>query len=147
MISTHRHWHWHWQKILAGSVLCIAVVFLLALLLGLAVWEVKIPPHPFIFFTCMLFITVTAEECLFRGLLQKSVTDKMGMLGVVLVSGLFFAAVHISFSPLFALVSVVAVLGYGFSYYYSNNIFYPIALHFTLNTLHVLFFSYPMLMS
>tara|TARA_B110000881_G_C18557721_1_gene507926 strand:- start:415 stop:1194 length:780 start_codon:yes stop_codon:yes gene_type:complete len=140
--STHRHW----RKILGWSVLTIVVVFCLALLLGLGVWEVKVPPHPFIFFACMLFITVTAEECLFRGVLQKGLTDKIGILGVVLVSGLFFGAVHIGFSPLFALVSVVAGLGYGLSYYYSNNIYYPIALHFTLNTVHVLFFSYPMLM-
>ncbi|AWB65945.1 hypothetical protein C2869_05580 [Saccharobesus litoralis] len=127
------------------AIVSITLTFSLAVLLGIVEWHSKVPPHFMVFLTCMLFSTVIAEECVFRGILQKPASDKLGVWGVVAISGVFFAAVHIGFSPLFALASVIAGLGYGFIYYYSRNIVYPIVFHFVVNTLHVCLFTYPML--
>lgn len=123
----------------------VVLTFSSTMLLGLVQWQLKLPPEPLIFFSKMLLITVIAEECIFRGMLQNAVTQRYGLVGVFVISGLFFGAVHIGFSPLFAIVSAIAGMAYGLVYYYSRNIFYPIALHFVVNTIHVLCFSYPML--
>ncbi|MBU2871146.1 CPBP family intramembrane glutamic endopeptidase [Colwellia sp. E2M01] len=127
------------------SVLTIGLVFVLAFALGLVNWQVKLPDEALIFFVKMLVVTVVAEECIFRGMLQRGLTNKLGLWGVLIISGLFFGAVHAAFSPLFALASVFAGLGYGLVYYYARNIAYPIALHFILNSIHAIFLTYPML--
>ncbi|TYK64653.1 CPBP family intramembrane glutamic endopeptidase [Colwellia echini] len=127
------------------SILTISIVLTLALLLGLVNWQVKLPEKAFLFFVKMLVVTVVAEECIFRGILQRSLTNKVGLWGVLLISGVFFGAVHAAFSPLFAFVSVFAGLGYGLVYYYSRNILYAITLHFVLNSIHAIFLTYPML--
>lgn len=137
--------------LLAIFALTIALSFAAAFALGLIEWQSKWGlieqqwPQLLLFALSMLVIVVTAEECVFRGMLQHCACRYLSAWGVLIISGLFFGAVHVGFSPLFAIVAGVAGLGYCAIYYFSASILWSIALHFGLNVIHFLFFSYPML--
>ena len=117
---------------------------LLALALGLVGWQPKWPPGLWLWLMVNLGVTVLAEELLFRGLLQTRLVNWLGAWQGIGLSTLLFAAVHIPFSPLFAVVAGVAGLGYGLMLHFSGRISLAIALHLAVNVLHLLLLSYPL---
>ncbi|MCU1716128.1 CPBP family intramembrane glutamic endopeptidase [Pseudomonas sp. 5P_3.1_Bac2] len=124
--------------------LTLVGVPLLALGSGLVGWQPKWPEGFWLWLAVNLLVTVLAEELLFRGLLQTQLVRWQGpWLGIGL-SSLLFAAVHLPFSPLFALLAGVAGLGYGLIYHLSGRISLAVALHLAVNTLHLLLLSYPL---
>jgi membrane protease YdiL (CAAX protease family) len=53
-------------------------------------------------------------------------------------------AAHLPFSPLFALVALLAGLGYGLVFYCSGRLWPAVALRTAVNLTHVLLLSYPL---
>lgn len=129
------------------TALTLLGVPLLALALGLVGWQPKWPAQLLLWLAVNLGVAVLAEELLFRGLLQNSLTRWLGAWAGIGLTTLLFAAVHLPFSPLFAVVAGVAGLGYGLIFHFSGRISLAIALHGAVNLLHLLLLSYPLRMA
>jgi len=98
-----------------------------------------------------LFFVAIAEEALFRGLLQRELSDalpqRFGPLLSVLIVALAFALVHlvVIFDMRYALLAFGAGLFYGLTYSTTKSIEASIFVHFLVNATHIIFFSYPFL--
>lgn len=133
------------SKVLWLSIaLTLLGVPLLALSLGLVGWQVKWPQGLWLWLAVNLGVTVLAEELLFRGFLQTRLVRWLGVVPGVGLTAALFAAVHLPFSPLFAVVAGVAGLGYGLVFQLSGRISLAIAAHGAVNLLHLLLLSYPL---
>jgi uncharacterized protein len=117
---------------------------LLALALGLVGWQPKWPTQLWLWLAINLGVAVLAEELLFRGLLQSRLVGWLGVGAGIGLTALLFAAVHLPFSPLFAVVAAIAGLGYGLIFHLSGRLSLAIALHGAVNLLHLLLLSYPL---
>lgn len=126
------------------ATLTLLGVPLLALALGLVGWQPKWPAQLWLWLAVNLGVAVLAEELLFRGLLQTRLVNWLGAWKGIGLTTLLFAAVHMPFSPLFAVVAGLAGLGYGLIFHFSGRISLAIALHLAVNVLHLLLLSYPL---
>lgn len=126
------------------AALTLLGVPLLAWTLGLVGWQPKWPAQLWLWLAVNLGVAVLAEELLFRGLLQSRLVSWLGAWAGIGLTTLLFAAVHVPFSPLFALVAGIAGLGYGLIFHFSGRISLAIALHGAVNLLHLLLLSYPL---
>lgn len=129
------------------AVATLLLVPALALGLGLVSWQPKWPQELWVWLAVNLGIAVLAEELVFRAWLQRALIARCGVWIGVLLTALLFAAAHLPFSPLFALVAGVAGLGYGLAFHYSGRLSVAIALHAAVNLCHLLLLSYPLRVS
>jgi membrane protease YdiL (CAAX protease family) len=72
-----------------------------------------------------------AEETLFRGVIQKNLSLRYGILKALIVTSLLFALVHINLSSIVSIFLLGLMLGY--LYLKTQNLMYPIILHFFYN--------------
>ncbi|MCE5363015.1 CPBP family intramembrane glutamic endopeptidase [Pseudomonas anguilliseptica] len=126
------------------AALTLLAVPVLAMGVGLVGWQPKWPSELWLWLAVNLGVAVLAEELLFRGLLQRYLVSWLGAWPGIGLTTLLFAAVHIPFSPLFAMLAGVAGLGYGLIFHFSGRISLAIALHGAVNLLHLLLLSYPL---
>ena len=127
-----------------AAALTLLGVPALALGLGLVGWQPKWPQELWLWLAVNLGVAVLAEELLFRGLLQTRLVRWLGVVPGIGLTAALFAAVHLPFSPLFAVVAGIAGLGYGLVLHFSGRISLSIALHGAVNLLHLLLLSYPL---
>jgi membrane protease YdiL (CAAX protease family) len=127
---------------LAGLITLLAVP-LAALALGLVGWQPKWPQQLWLWLVVNLE-SVLAEELLFRAWLQQALVARLGTFGGLIGIALLFGAAHLPFSSLFALVALLAGLGYGLVFHYSGRLWPAVALHAAINLSHVLLLSYPL---
>ncbi len=127
----------------------IPAVFAYAWISGLVALDVKIPEvWPLWAASNLLFVSL-AEECVFRGFLQRTLADRLERYGsrwrllAVVIIGLFFGATHLGGGANFAIAAAVAGIGYGYVYERTRSIEIAVALHFLVNTTHFVFFTYP----
>lgn len=132
--------HRAWIAVLATLLL----VPLLAMGLGLVGWQPKWPALIWEWLAVNLLVTVLAEELVFRGLLQPALVSRLGARNGILLTAALFGAVHLPFSPLFALLAGLAGLGYGLAFYSSGRLSVAVALHLSVNLCHLLLLSYPL---
>ncbi|NWL80272.1 CPBP family intramembrane metalloprotease [Pseudomonas taiwanensis] len=132
------------QRAALAVLATLLLVPALAVAIGLVGWQLKWPPMIWEWLAVNLLATVLAEELVFRGLLQPMLVSWLGGRKGVLLTAAIFGAVHLPFSPLFALVAAVAGLGYGLAFHYSGRLSLAIALHLAVNLCHLLLLSYPL---
>jgi len=93
-----------------------------------------------------LFFTVIAEEALFRGVILHGLlnhwTFKHGRWMALLLSSILFGLVHLSGGWLYVFLATIAGVVYGAAMMRSGRIEMAILAHITLNTGHILLFSY-----
>ncbi|WP_346355631.1 CPBP family intramembrane glutamic endopeptidase [Azotosporobacter soli] len=130
--------------------------YLLALLLAFALASGKIrfdPKWPDclpLWLLTNLFFVCMAEEAFFRGFLQRraeaALAQRRGgkMLALALAS-LAFGAAHYGGGAGYVLIATLAGLCYGYAYQRTKRIEASILLHGLVNTVHFLFFTYPVL--
>lgn len=131
-------------------VVTIAVVMALALALGYVRYDPKWTPLFFTWALANLFFTCFSEEAFFRGFLQRELA-RIGRsprvaagLGIA-ISALLFGLAHFGGGWKYALAATLAGAGYGIAYQRTQRIEGAMAVHFGLNALHFLFFTYPAL--
>jgi len=131
----------------------LIVTFTLAYLLGLIRWEPKTPEFLLFWALSNLFITAAAEEGFFRGLIQhhihqalSPVTNYSGILSIS-IAGTLFGVAHYAMGPSYVLAAIVAGFGYGLVFHLTKRLETSIITHYLLNSIHILFFTYPMLES
>ncbi len=115
-------------------------------------WQPKPIEHILQFAAVNLLITCVAEEVFLRLLLQQNLrnavagfTNNHALQEVVplLLVSLVFVAIHAGIDGAAVWVFALAGFLYGLSYTLSKNIFYPIAIHFSVNLIHFSWLTYP----
>ncbi|MBP5782025.1 MAG: CPBP family intramembrane metalloprotease [Bacteroidales bacterium] len=85
----------------------------------------------------MAIVPAVSEEMLFRGCIQKTLTDKMrNKFLAILISAFIFSAAHLEFYGLLPRFILGIILGYVF--YYTGNILMSVLLHFINNSIAVI---------
>jgi|GEM_PF-862976 len=126
---------------------CIAIIIILALTSGYAIFEPKIPSILTIWMINNFFFICFSEEVFFRGFLQKTLQNllpKQQILAVIIAS-LIFGATHFQGGLTYIVLSSICGFFYGYTYYKTNKILCSMIVHFGLNLSHLLLFTYPAL--
>jgi membrane protease YdiL (CAAX protease family) len=139
-----------WLAMLRGALPRILAVVAVVLLAAFALGHVRVEPKWPAFFPLWawanLLFTCTAEEAVFRGVIQRSLRDAIGDVAALSIAAVLFGAVHFAGGPRTIVMATIAGAGYGWVYWRSGNrIEASILAHFLLNVTHILFFTYPML--
>ena len=144
----------HWKDALAESA--PTALFLIVCLISAGLYthyvnvDIKVPATLPFWAIYMFFFVCFAEEALFRGFLQKELTKVLGPSGIgpwiaLLVSAVMFGLLHYRGGTTYVILSTVAGIGYGYVYKKSERLEAAMLCHFTVNLIHLLFFSYPAL--
>lgn len=117
----------------------------IAAMLGALKPELSLPSWWWLFALNNLILTCVAEEALFRGFVQQSLSRRFDWrLGLVIASILFGLA-HFAGSPLLIVFATLAGLGYGLVFHFTGRLWCAVLAHFLFNFCHLVFFTYPIL--
>jgi membrane protease YdiL (CAAX protease family) len=112
----------------------------------------KLPQLGWIWILNNIFFVCLAEESLFRGFIQKELSNifpkqKIWTVTAIAITAVLFGLAH--YKGGFAYIALATIAGgfYGYAYQRTNRIESAILVHFGLNAIHFLFFSYPALAS
>lgn len=128
----------------------LVMILLLSLLpitamLGALKPELSLPSWWWLFALNNLILTCVAEEALFRGFIQQSLSRRFDWrLGLVIASILFGLA-HFAGGPLLIGFATLAGLGYGLVFHFTGRLWCAVLAHFLFNFCHLVFFTYPIL--
>lgn len=142
-----------WKLLRQTGPLALAtstVVLSVALSIGYIKPDFKITQTMLLFLTVNLFFTVIAEETFFRGFVQEHLAQALlgwryGRLIAALASALLFGVAHIAGGTTYMVLAGLAGLGYAYAYFVCRRIEAPIIIHFALNAVHCIAFTYPYL--
>lgn len=128
----------------------VGIVLAGGVVLGYVQADLKLPEVTLNFMLANLLFTCVAEEAFFRGLLQARLAAwlqhrRWGAAVAVAVAGLLFGAAHLAGGWKAGLLATMAGIGYGLAYHRSQKIEAAILVHFTLNAVQFLAFTYPYL--
>ena len=136
------------RRILPITVITAIAVIAAAIAAGSVRPDLKLPSYtPIFVITNLLFVTV-AEEAFFRGFLQDRLSRSLSGIRfgepiAIVVSAVLFGVAHIAGGPVYAGIAALAGLGYAYSYAVVKRIEAPILMHFGLNAVHFIGFTYP----
>lgn len=117
----------------------------IAAMLGALKPELSLPSWWWLFALNNLILTCVAEEALFRGFVQQSLSRRFDWrLGLVIASILFGLA-HFAGGPLLMVFATLAGLGYGLVFHFTGRLWCAVLAHFLFNFCHLVFFTYPIL--
>ncbi len=92
-----------------------------------------------------LGITCLVEELIFRGLLQRELVGRFGVVAGIGLATALFGAAHLPAGFGFAGLATLAGLGYGLAFHYSGDrLWVAVLLHGAVNSLHLLLLTYPL---
>lgn len=139
-----------WRGIGAASLPALAVTAPVVLAAGWFAGYVQFQPQvlPWSLLAAwavanLLFVTAV-EEGFFRGILQRSLGERIGPVAAIAISALLFGLAHLAGGYLYVLLAALAGLGYGAAYHLSGGrIEAAMLTHFGLNLTHLLLFTYP----
>ena len=145
-----------WKKIIQETFIpLIALVVILmspAVLTNFVKFDFKIPEGMILFILNNLLLTCVAEEVFFRGFLQKNLFEffnnnlkmkQSAQMFSILIASLAFGYFHLYSGILMAIFAFIAGIGYGYAYQRSWKLESAILVHFGLNFIHFIFFTYP----
>ncbi len=124
-------------------MLCIPALLSLAVMAGGLKPEFHIPPWTGSFIIANLFFVCIAEEALFRGYLQQRLQRQLGPWPALIISTLLFGMSHFYGGPILMTFAALAGIIYGIAWMWSGRLWVAVLFHFSLNMLHLLFFTYP----
>jgi uncharacterized protein len=141
------------RSLLAGiacAALAAAVLLPLALLLHAIRWAPKRPDGLWLWALNNLLLAAFAEEALFRGFLQASLSRWLGGGAggawiAIGIASLAFGVAHYAAGPRMMFLASVAGVAYGLAYQ-RGGLLASVSAHFGFNLLHILLFTYPLLM-
>jgi membrane protease YdiL (CAAX protease family) len=136
----------------AGISANLLLLFLPAAALGLIELNIETTDIIGLWLVSNLLITCVAEEAFFRGLIQQRIEQYLigrntayAAVIAVFFTSLLFGIAHLRGGWFFVATATVAGLVYGLVYTKTRRIETAIFTHYLTNTMHILFFSYPML--
>lgn len=128
--------------------LFVVLMMVVGLLFGIDI-DLKIPQSTLIFFISNLLFSVIAEEVFFRGVVQRTLEERISgkikhsQYIAIFVASAIFGAAHLGGGMEFALISTIAGLFYGYAYYSTGKISAAIITHSAVNICHFLLLEYP----
>lgn len=127
---------------------CVTFILIPSFLSGHVRFDFKIPGILGIWVLHNVLFVCMAEEVIFRGFLQKLLLSFLknvpGMnYGSLLISSLFFGLHHFKGGMIYVLLASICSLFYGYVYEKTKNIKCSMLVHFGLNLVHFIFFTYP----
>jgi membrane protease YdiL (CAAX protease family) len=131
-------------------VITAAVGMAVVIALGYSTFAPKWTALFLLFAPINLFFTCLSEEAFFRGFIQQELS-RVGSrpalaAGVALViAAILFGLAHFGGGLTYVLAAAVAGLGYGWAYLRTQRIEAGMAVHFGVNAVHFLLFTYPAL--
>ncbi|WP_273795248.1 CPBP family intramembrane glutamic endopeptidase [Brucella intermedia] len=137
---------WRWVFLMWLS--CSGTLMAAGLTIGYIAFDPKIMPYFWIWAANNLLFVAFAEETLFRGMIQRSLSEALGRFGwspctALVTSAVLFGLLHIYGGWTYVILATVAGLFYGMAYLRTGLLIAPILVHFLLNLTHALLFSYP----
>jgi membrane protease YdiL (CAAX protease family) len=129
----------------------VAVVTMtLAVVIGYARWDPKLPAWWPIWLWSMVFLTALPEEAVFRHVLQGGLHGWLGesgrgRAGAVFAAGILFGLAHAGAGWAAVALATAAGAGYGWIYAATRSIGASVLAHAGLNLLHLVCFTYPAL--
>ncbi|XKE44891.1 CPBP family intramembrane metalloprotease [Halomonas organivorans] len=116
----------------------------LAVGLGLLDWRPGPSEWFAVFAVANLLNTCLAEELLFRGMVQRWLTGRLGWPAGLALAAALFGLAHLAGGPAFVLVVAGAGLLYGLVYLWTGRLVWAVLVHWGLNLAHLALFTYPM---
>ncbi|MGR5238592.1 CPBP family intramembrane glutamic endopeptidase [Vibrio alfacsensis] len=107
--------------------------------------ELSLPSWWWLFALNNLLLTCVAEEALFRGLLQQSLTRRFDWRIGLIVASVLFGLAHFAGGVILVVFATLAGLGYGLIFHFTGRLWCAVLAHFLFNFCHLLFFTYPVL--
>lgn len=142
-----------WKDILKKYIGIGSATILLVITISFLFKYIKFDPKlisflPIWIITNLLFVCIP-EEAFFRGFLQKNISNFFNFEGggilAIIIGALIFGLGHFSGGIKYILLATVAGFGYGYAFYKTKRIETSILIHFSLNLIHICFFTYPSL--
>lgn len=135
---------------LEAAAFTTVVVVGLALMLGYVRIDPKLPPMGLWLLATNLLFTCVAEEAFFRGLIQAPLARALPGIRyrtalAVAVSTALFVLAHAPLDAPRAILVALTGLGAASAFAFSRRIEPAILVHFAVNTVHLLLFTYPRL--
>lgn len=143
-----------WRTLLVRTAPAAALTIALVLVLSLAAryvrFDLKWPRETWLWLWANLFFTCTAEEALFRGVVQAQLASawrnvRYGPELALALGAILFGLAHAAGGVTYVGLATLAGAGYGWAFLRTQRIEASILTHFALNTLHFLAFTYPAL--
>jgi membrane protease YdiL (CAAX protease family) len=142
-----------WTEILKQVALKLPIIIFIILILSFAFgyikFEPKLPHGLWIWIVSNLLFTCIAEEGIFRGFFQESLSKlkyKYAEYIAIFIPAVFFGLMHYPGGVKYVVLATVAGSMYGYVYKVTKRIEASIICHFLLNLTHILLFTYPALM-
>lgn len=151
LLTTGRAWITMLRTAIPIATVVGSVVIVLAVIAGYARFDIKLPAQFCVWAWTNLLFTCTAEEAFFRGFVQRHLQQSLrsrfsyGDIVGLALAALLFGLAHYAGGWEYVGLATIAGLGYGWVYQRTNAIESSILTHFSLNTAHFLFFTYPAL--
>ncbi|GAA5180865.1 CPBP family intramembrane metalloprotease [Niveibacterium umoris] len=138
--------------LLRGAPVIVGLVVAASLAAGYVRWAPKWPELAPVFLIANLCFTCVAEEAFFRGLIQARLQAAAagragGQWAAIGVAALLFGLAHLGGGALYAAIATLAGVGYGWAFARSGRIEAAILMHFAVNAVHFIGFTYPRLAS
>jgi membrane protease YdiL (CAAX protease family) len=126
--------------------LCASTLMISGLLANYIQRDIKFSDVLGIWFINNLFFVCFAEEVVFRGIIQNKLNTLFTHRYIIIIlSSLLFGLRHYKGGIIYILLSTVAGCFYGLAYQKTNRILCAMIVHFGLNFIHFIFFTYPAL--
>ncbi|MCA0936510.1 CPBP family intramembrane metalloprotease [Vibrio alginolyticus] len=107
--------------------------------------ELSLPSWWWLFAINNLMITCVAEEALFRGVIQQSLSRRFNWKVGLAIASILFGLAHIAGGGLLVLFATLAGVGYGLVFHVTGRLWCAVLVHFLFNFVHLLVFTYPAL--
>lgn len=135
-----------WKAIARYTLISAAILLAPALMAHYIAFEPKWDVNIVVWALNNFFFVCAAEEMLFRGFIQTELEKitKKPLLALIIAS-LLFGLVHFAGGVVYVGLATLAGLVYGISYQKTGRIIIPMTVHFLVNLLHILLFTYPAL--
>lgn len=148
LIQTGTQWRDTLLMTLPIAIIGFIVILGAAFLLGYVTFDPKLNSIFWIWAVSNLLLTCVTEEGLCRGFVLHYldiyfVRFKYGQYINLLIVSVFFGALHYTGGWKYILLATIAGIVYGYIYQKTRRIEASILTHFSLNTLHLLLFTYP----
>jgi len=145
------------------TVLCLvltaAAVFGVAAATGYVRVDPKLPEATLVFMATNLFLTCVAEEAFFRGLIQNRIQgvaaplsrhsqatiSRSRLITAIAVSAVLFGIAHAAGGVRLVVMATIAGIGYAVIFARTGRIESAVLVHFGVNAIHFLAFTYPAL--
>jgi membrane protease YdiL (CAAX protease family) len=150
LLRTRAEWLALGKATLTRAAIVISVVMITALAVGYVQFDMKFPALFLVWASINLFFTCVAEEAFFRGFVQKGLENSLerfryGSFLAFITASVLFGVAHFMGGLRYVFLATLAGLGYGWVYQQTKRIEASILTHFSLNSVHFLFFTYPAL--